>query len=49
MRPRLSAPLLLLSAVASIAAAQNPPATAAPATIPHIAVTTHLVTVDVVV
>ncbi|HSY68935.1 MAG TPA: VWA domain-containing protein [Edaphobacter sp.] len=49
MRHRLSAPLLLLSAVASIAAAQNPPATSAPATTPHITVTTHLVTIDVVV
>jgi VWFA-related protein len=49
MRPSLSAPLLLLSAVASIVAAQNPPASPAPATIPHITVNAHLVTVDVVV
>jgi len=49
MRTRLSAQLLLLSAVASIASAQNPPATPAPATTPHLTVSTHLVTVDVVV
>ena len=49
MRPRLSAPLLLLSAVAPITAAQNPPATPARATTPSLSITTHLVTVDVVV
>jgi VWFA-related protein len=44
MRSRISVQLLLLFAVASIVAAQNTPATT-----PHITVTTHLVTVDVVV
>jgi VWFA-related protein len=49
MRPRLSAPLLLLSVVAPIAAAQNLPVNQTPPTTPYITVTAHLVTVDVVV
>ena len=49
MRLRLSAPLLLLSVVAPIAAAQNPPANPASPATPRITVTTRLVTVDVVV